>query len=472
LIREEYSPNTEEEMSNIPTLLLILAMIILYGVGIYAIISVIMQNPLAIAAVIQFLGALWSVIAANSKLVAIIVFSLLSVTIILMILILKLIAKIGREVTVFFFFSGPIVLLFIGIVTIFLRILLISTIFIILGIIFLALVFRWRERIYLAGSLIELSAKAISDEPETIGVSLVFSIFAFISAIIGVAGTMWIYSVSTSYFDSETIGGALTFLYVLIYAWVIYAAMYFSNGIIVAIVDDWYRSPAEDQAWLSKGTKRVLKFANPIIKLGFIMALLDTVARYARGVSTERAGKNPLLIIGIIFFRIASALAYGLARFVTFFALPAMIIESKKFKEAVKRSWNLITKHFIDVIIYMSGVGGVYAFFILIMVLLYGVSGYLIGVFLLVPILGISGDLVVLAGILTAIGFFIFGFIPAYMMIRPLQVAYKTLLYEYALDREHGFTLPSRMPEEIKQEFETIIAKPPPVKTMFRQNNL
>lgn len=122
MIREEYSPNTEEEMSNIPTLLLILAMIILYGVGIYAIISVIMQNPLAIAAVIQFLGALWSVIAANSKLVAIIVFSLLSVTIILMILILKLIAKIGREVTVFFFFSGPIVLLFIGIVTIFLRI--------------------------------------------------------------------------------------------------------------------------------------------------------------------------------------------------------------------------------------------------------------------------------------------------------------------------------------------------------------
>jgi hypothetical protein len=389
-----------------------------------------------------------------------------------MILILKLIAKIGREITVFLFFSGPIVLLFIGALTIFLRILVLAAIFIVLGILFLALVIHWRKRIYLAGSLIELSAKAVSDEPETIGVSLVFSIFAFISAIIGVAGTMWIYSVSTSYFDSETIGGVLTFLYVLIYAWVIYAAMYFSNGIIVAIVDDWFRSPSEDRAWLSKGTKRVLKVVNPIIKLGFIMALLDTVARYARSIRMERARRNPLMIIGIIFFKIASAMAYGLAQFVTFFALPAMIIEGKKFKEAVKRSWNLITKHFIDVIIYMSAVGGVYAFFVLIMVLLYGVTGYLIGVFLLVPIMGISGDLVVVAGILTAIGFLIFGFIPAYMMIRPLQVAYKTLLYEYALDREHGFTLPSRIPEEIKQEFESIIANPPPVKTMFRPNNL
>lgn len=64
--RQEYSPNTEEEVSNVPTVLLILAMVILYGVGIYAIISVIMQNPLAVAILIQFLGAFWNVIMALS----------------------------------------------------------------------------------------------------------------------------------------------------------------------------------------------------------------------------------------------------------------------------------------------------------------------------------------------------------------------------------------------------------------------
>jgi len=406
-----------------------------------------------------------------SKLIAALILSLILITIGLMIFILKLIAKIGKEVTTVLFYSGPVVLLFIGALSFLIGVFILAIVFVALGALFLFLVFRWKDRIRLAGSLIELSAKAVSDEPEIIGVSMIFSIFAFISAIVGIAGTIWIYYVSSSYFDSQTIGGILAFLYDLVYAWVVYAAMYFSNGIIVAIVDDWYRSPSKDQAWLAKGTKRVLKSVNPIIKLGFVMALLDTVARYARNIRMEQAKKNPVLIVALIFFKIASALAYGLAQFVTFFALPAMIIEGKGFKDSVKRSWDLIKKHFIDIIIYASGVGGVYMFFIFIMILLYGVSGYLVGMFILVPILGISEDLMVVAGILTAVGFLIFGFIPAYVMVRPLQVAYKTLLYEYALDREHGFALPSRIPEEIKEEFEAIIAKPPLVKTMFRQNN-
>jgi len=468
---QEYSSNIEKELSSWPVISLILAMIILYGVGLYAIVSVLLQNPLAVAIVLQFLGAMWTTIVSYSKLIAALILSLILITIGLMIFILKLIAKIGKEVTTVLFYSGPVVLLFIGVLSFLIGVFILAIVFVALGALFLFLVFRWKDRIRLAGSLIELSAKAVSDEPEVIGVSMIFSIFAFISAIVGIAGTIWIYYVSSSYFDSETIGGILAFLYDLVYAWVVYAAMYFSNGIIVAIVDDWYRSPSEDQAWLARGTKRVLRFVNPIVKLGFVMALLDTVARYARNIRIERVKKNPVLIVALIFFKIASALAYGLAQFVTFFALPAMIIEGKGFKDSIKRSWDLIKKHFIDVIIYASGVGGVYMFFIFIMILLYGVSGYLVGMFILVPILGISEDLMVVTGILTAIGFLIFGFIPAYVMVRPLQVAYKTLLYEYALDREHGFALPSRIPEEIKEEFEAIIAKPPPVKTMFRQNN-
>ena len=468
---QEYSSNIEKELSSWPVISLILAMIILYGVGLYAIVSVLLQNPLAVAIVLQFLGAMWTTIVSYSKLIAALILSLILITIGLMIFILKLIAKIGKEVTTVLFYSGPVVLLFIGALSFLIGVFILAIVFVALGALFLFLVFRWKDRIRLAGSLIELSAKAVSDEPEIIGVSMIFSIFAFMSAIVGIAGTIWIYYVSSSYFDSQTIGGILAFLYDLVYAWVIYAAMYFSNGIIVAIVDDWYRSPSKDQAWLAKGTKRVLKSVNPIIKLGFVMALLDTVARYARNIRMEQAKKNPVLIVALIFFKIASALAYGLAQFVTFFALPAMIIEGKGFKDSVKRSWDLIKKHFIDIIIYASGVGGVYMFFIFIMILLYGVSGYLVGMFILVPILGISEDLMVVAGILTAVGFLIFGFIPAYVMVRPLQVAYKTLLYEYALDREHGFALPSRIPEEIKEEFEAIIAKPPLVKTMFRQNN-
>ncbi len=289
---QEYSSNMKKELSSWPVISLIFAMIILYGVGLYAIVSVLLQNPLAVAIVLQFLGAMWATIVSYSKLIAALILSLILITIGLMIFILKLIAKIGKEVTTVLFYLGPVVLLFIGALSFLIGVFILAIVFVALGALFLFLVFRWRDRIRLAGGLIELSAKAVSDEPEIIGVSMIFSIFAFMSAIVGIAGTIWIYYVSSSYFDSETIGGILAFLYDLVYAWVIYAAMYFSNGIIVAIVDDWYRSPSKDQAWLAKGTKRVLKSVNPIIKLGFVMALLDTVARYARNIRMEQAKKN------------------------------------------------------------------------------------------------------------------------------------------------------------------------------------
>ena len=55
---QEYSSNIEKELSSWPVISLIFAMIILYGVGLYAIVSVLLQNPLAVVIVLQFLGAM------------------------------------------------------------------------------------------------------------------------------------------------------------------------------------------------------------------------------------------------------------------------------------------------------------------------------------------------------------------------------------------------------------------------------
>jgi hypothetical protein len=58
--------------------------------------------------------------------------------------------------------------------------------------------------------------------------------------------------------------------------------------------------------------------------------------------------------------------------------------------------------------------------------------------------------------------FLVIGFIPTFIMIRPLYTVYRTLLLEYAIDRENKFTLPSRLPEHLKVKFEDIIRREGP----------
>jgi hypothetical protein len=140
------------------------------------------------------------------------------------------------------------------------------------------------------------------------------------------------------------------------------------------------------------------------------------------------------------------------------------MIENKKFFPAVKRSYRLVVNNLVDVILAQAGVGVVYGFFMFLMLIFYGVAGAAMGVWFIIPafpgvlsylpaeILAMGlGELSI--GAITAIAFFVLGFIPAFVMMRPLQTAYKTVLYEFALDKEQGFMRRTRLPDKIKKKF-------------------
>jgi hypothetical protein len=57
-------------------------------------------------------------------------------------------------------------------------------------------------------------------------------------------------------------------------------------------------------------------------------------------------------------------------------------------------------------------------------------------------------------GMLFAIIFLIFAAIPSYFIFRPLNTAYRTFMFAYALDEEGGFKLPSRLPKEYRDTIE------------------
>ncbi|MHA1505635.1 MAG: hypothetical protein ACTSR0_00355 [Candidatus Asgardarchaeia archaeon] len=455
----------EEFPSRTPAILVWLALAVMYVFGLYSIYNYLfLESPDTTYLVNLMVSYVVSLVVSNSLLVAAVTTLVLFLGFVGTILFLKGLSKIGKELTLIIMFGLPVLAVALGVIAI----RFVGTyglIFSGFGILMFLFAYIFKDRIYLAGDFIEISAKAVSSEMETVGLSLLFSIFSIVSTIMNLAVTYYVWDKYLSTINNTFIEVTISFLLILVGSWIIYSAMYIIEGATVAIIHDWYRNPSRDVAYTSKGLRKAFKYSGPIVKLGFLMAVLNTIARFARRleVSARSERRNPFVVIGAIALSMISQIAYGLAHFITFFAVPAIIIEGYDFKNAIKRSYRVIWNNFIDVVIANSYVGLVYGVMMLIMFIFYGASGFLVGYFLFYPILPFPADpLPVSMG--SAVFFILFGFIPSYLVMRPLNTAYKTILYEYALDKEAlkmGKELPpSRLPESIRNRIEQIVENP------------
>jgi hypothetical protein len=338
-----------------------------------------------------------------------------------------------------------------------------------IGALMLLVIFLLRGKISFAGDILEFSASGVAKESGTIILSAAFGLFAIIATAMDGLFSYWVWDnllePQTGLLGDPLIQFILIFILAVLGAWVIYSAMYITEGAIVAVIDDWYTNPDADKANAFRGLRRAFWHSGALVKLGFIMGLLDTVGKYAMNAEKQaRQSKNPIYIISMIFVRFVAWLVKGLAAFVTFFTVPAIMIENKKFIPAVKRSYRLVVNNLVDVILAQAGVGLVYGFFMFLMLIFYGAAGAAVGVWFIVPafpgvinylpaeILALGlGELSI--GAISSIAFFVLGFIPAFVMMRPLQTAYKTVLYEFAIDKEQGFVRRTRLPDKIKKKF-------------------
>ncbi len=438
-----------------PVVVLGSAIAVLYGLGLYAILRFLVLNPEVAAMMGGVLGIVGELVIQNIALIFLLLGVLVLLTFLFVPLILKAIAKFGREVMMGLFYAFPIVMIAIGVLTVVVGAW--PGIFIVLfGVVFLFLFYRIRERISLGGRMLETSASSIVDELGAIVPSILFGLFSiFTGALAAAAGYLvWDWS---AILENEIARGVIVFLLELLYVWILFSVMYLTDGTIVGIINDWYRNPGIDKANLRKGFSRAMNSASSIIKFSFVMALLATIARAAGRMKPRKEAGAPE-IIGIAIAKFISALAYGLAEFITYFTLPAIVVEGLGFKDGIKRSYTLVRKYWVDVLVASLGIGTVYGVFMILMLALYGVSGLAVGLFLVAPALVTEVPPLTVAAVTTII-FVIFGFIPAYFLFRPIKVAYNTILYNYAVDRERNFELPSRLPEDLKKQFQTIITQ-------------
>ena len=420
-------------MSKLPAVLLLVVIVAFYYLGYSHLYQVLTQEMVKEPGIFtQVTGLLYQyspqIITVSLIVVALAVFSIFSV--------IFLMKKYARGVlfwsvivfTVLMFAASILLLVFAPIAGVFM---------LIPSVIFAFIIAFRRKRIRLAGIFLKMSAEALYREKEILLISLVFGVLAVFTAVadLGVIHYTW------GFLGNGYVDYVILFAVFLISAWISYSFLYMAEAVVIQIIHDWYRNPGKDVADLRKGVIAALDRSGPILILSFVMAILVALRRTIRA-EGERKGFNIFTLIGSII----TSIAQGILEFVTYFTLPAIMIEKLGFKDGVKRSARLVWKHFIDVILAGSGVGFALLIFSLPVFLLFGASGFLLGV-LLFPAYGFW------AGIVIGIAFVVFGMVPVYVVMHFMYAIYKTILYEYALDEEQGFKGASMLPPEVKKEF-------------------
>ena len=299
-----------------------------------------------------------------------------------------------------------------------------------------------RERVRLAGIFLKMAAEGLYREKQILLISVVFGILAIATGVadLGVVHLVW------GMLGNGIVDYAVLFLVFLVSAWISYSFLYLTEAVVIRIIHQWYRNPNKDVATLADGVRTALDRSGPILILSFVIALLAALRRTIDAARHREGGRNAGAIIFYIIGSILASIAQGILEFVTYFTLPAIVIEEMGFRDGVKRSARLVWKHLIDVILAGSGVGFALLVFSIPIFLLFGSAGFLIGV-LMFPAYGFW------AGVITGIAFLIFGTVPIYVVMHFMYAIYKTILYEYALDEENGFKGASMLPPVVKKEF-------------------
>jgi len=238
------------------------------------------------------------------------------------------------------------------------------------------------------------------------------------------------------------LGSLASFLQLVIY----YGMFYVAEAINTTYAYEWYRKRDPDMKFCVKNVAGVF---GPILTFGIVTALVTWIQQMLRN-SAARTSKqgNVAGVIFAILARMVASLMGIIFKYLTYFTLPAIAVEGRKFKDGVTRSFALLKKYYMDVLIRETGVARGMSFIQVIAFFIYGVIGAIIGL-ILKGALGTDITWTV-AMLVTILPMLIFGNVPTFFIFRPMKTAYLTFIFAYAQDEETNHRLPSRMPAELR----------------------
>lgn len=236
------------------------------------------------------------------------------------------------------------------------------------------------------------------------------------------------------------LGSIASLLQLIVY----YGIFYIAESINTTYAYEWYRKRDPDMKFC---IKNVAGMFGPIFLFGVVTAVVSWIQSMLRNAAAN-AGKNPGGAILAILFRLFASILGVVFKYLNYFTLPAIVVEGRGLKDGITRSFGLLTKYYMDVLIRETGVSRGMAFVQMISSLIYGIIGAIVGLILK----GALGNDITwtLAMLITILPMLVFGNVPTFFIFRPMKTAYLTFIFAYAQDEEKNFSLPTRMPAELR----------------------
>lgn len=425
----------------------LIASLIFLGLGITSFVLIYMAYPgdinAVLTAIILALGIVGGTFAAYWWVILLIVLGLIILGFLVGWLLLVLVAKLGHILV----YAGTAVSILSGLIG-GLVVMLINPVaglgtalssFIPAGALLLVVIFQFRK-IKRAGEFLKFSGQVVLAEKGMIISPLFVSgvtVTNFLTMASIFAGLVLLFPALPAV--GYTLGALASLFQLIIY----YGAFYAAEAVNTTYAYEWYRKRDPDMKFC---LKNVAGRFGPIITFGIVTALVSWLQQMLRNAAASAQSKgNPAGMVLAILARMVAALIGIVYKYLTYFTLPAIVIEGHGFKDGVKRSMNLLKRYYMDVLVRETGVSSALSIVQFMSFLVYAAVGAIIGL-----ILWGAGMDIVVALLITILPALIFGFFPTFFIMRPMKTAYLTFVFAYAQDEESSFKLPTRMPADLR----------------------
>ncbi len=239
------------------------------------------------------------------------------------------------------------------------------------------------------------------------------------------------------------LGSLASLLQLIVY----YGTFYVAEAINTTYAYEWYRKRDPDMKFCRKN---VAGNFGPIFAFGVTTALVSWLQRMLRNAAANARTKGAAILA--ILARIVASLLGIIFKYLTYFTLPAIVVEGRKFKDGITRSFNLLKRYYMDVIIRETGVDRGMGILQWIAIFIYGILGVIAG-FVVKMTTNESWTFAMLICVIPAV---IFASVPTFFIFRPMKTAYLTFIFAYAQDEESGFKLPTRMPATLRGDLKSV----------------
>jgi hypothetical protein len=245
-------------------------------------------------------------------------------------------------------------------------------------------------------------------------------------------------------FQGSAVGYVLASLASLVQLIIYFGIFYAAEGINTTYAYEWYRKRDPNMRFC---IKNVAGNFGPIFLFGVTTAIVSWLQQVLRNAAarSRRQGNIAGLVLAIL-ARIVASLLGIIFKYLTYFTLPAIVVEGRKFKEGIERSADLLKRYFMDVLIRETGVSRGMSIIQWIAFLIYGAAGAIVGFILYLS----TGATLATSLLITIIPALVLAFVPTFFIFRPMKTAYLTFIFAYAQDEETSFRLPTRMPKELR----------------------